>query len=263
MAGRRPELCECPRCTSQRTAHTLGADPLPRLTWLSRVAHRFALITRRGMWAGIERPVCLATATPFSENWGPCDRGIPVSEKQLAPSEGATARPAADRGEGAAAVIFEALHDDLVPPERATFGAAGYDLRAYLRGRRVRVSTGEAEEERAVTDAGELDLEPGVTALIPLGFRARLPRGFEAQIRIRSSVAFRRGLMIPNAPGTIDSDYPDEWMVMLRNDSTRTVTLSHGERIAQAVLHRFSVLPWTEGAVAQTTDRKGGFGSTG
>jgi len=106
-------------------------------------------------------------------------------------------------------------------------------------------------------------LYPGDTALIPTGFKARVPDGFEAQVRIRSSMAFKRGLILPNAPGTIDADYPDEWLIMVQNVSAQPVTIEHGERLAQVILSRFEVVPWVEGEVAITTDREGGFGSTG
>ena len=110
---------------------------------------------------------------------------------------------------------------------------------------------------------GRLALEPGVIALVPLGFRARLPDGYEAQLRVRSSIAFRKGLVLPNAPGTIDADYPDEWLAMMKNDSGSVVMIEHGERIAQVVLNRFEVLEWSAGSVGLSTDRKGGVGSTG
>ena len=100
-------------------------------------------------------------------------------------------------------------------------------------------------------------------ALVPLGFRARLPAGIEAQIRPRSGAAFKKGLRIPNAPGTIDSDYPDEWMVILENGASGPVQIVHGERIAQVVLARYEVLAIREGAVGVSSSRTGGFGSTG
>lgn len=161
------------------------------------------------------------------------------------------------------AIIFEPLQPGVAPPSRATRGAAGYDVRAHLAGRSVRVARGGVVSDVAAGPDGRLQLDPGTTALVPLGFRARLPEGYEAQLRIRSSIAFRKGLVLPNAPGTIDADYPDEWLVMLKNDSDSIVTIDHGERIAQVVLNRFEVLEWAEGAVAVSTDRVGGVGSTG
>lgn len=159
-------------------------------------------------------------------------------------------------------VLFEALFPDVAPPERATRGSAGYDLRAHLRGRTVRVAADGAVVTRRVGDDGVLEMAPGETALVPLGFRARLPPGTEAQLRIRSSVAFTRSLVLPNAPGTVDADYPDEWLVMLRNVGAVPATIRHGERIAQAVLARFETVTWEAGTVAATT-RLGGLGSTG
>ncbi len=163
-------------------------------------------------------------------------------------------------------VVFEALHPDVKPPERATAGSAGFDLHAYLAGRRVRCSDGvslwEAESSRVGTGWG-VELLPGVMALIPLGFRARLPDGFEAQVRPRSGASFKKGLQIPNAPGTVDADYPDEWLVPVRNATAAPMRIEHGERIAQAVFQRYEVLSWEPGPVRVTTDRAGGFGSTG
>ena len=160
-------------------------------------------------------------------------------------------------------VIFEPLHDDVVAPERQTEEAAGYDLRAYLRRRRVQLRYADTGELGEIEVDGSLALDPGDIALVPTGFRARLPSGFEAQIRLRSSLAFRKGLILPNAPGTIDADYPDEWLVMAKNDSSRTVVIDHGERIAQAIITPFCAPPWTSGSVTQSTDRTGGLGSTG
>jgi dUTP pyrophosphatase len=103
----------------------------------------------------------------------------------------------------------------------------------------------------------------GVTALIPLGFKAQLPVGIEGQVRPRSGTTFKRGLQIPNSPGTIDSDFPDEWMVLVKNPLEHEVVVEHGERIAQLVLSRYEVLDVENGSVGVTTTRVGGFGSTG
>ena len=166
--------------------------------------------------------------------------------------------------QGNQTVIFEPLHSDVVLPSRETDGSAGYDVRAYLDGRDVRMRLGGSGElcEAPATE-GRITLSPGDVALIPTGFKARVPVGFEAQVRIRSSMAFKRGLLLPNAPGTIDADYPDEWLIMVKNTSAQAVSIEHGERLAQVILNRFEVVPWVEGEVGVTTDRKGGFGSTG
>lgn len=167
-------------------------------------------------------------------------------------------------------VLFEKLHDDVSVPSRSTAHSAGYDIRAYLKGRRVSLYRDGATEplslEAQTADdsrSAYILLQPGDRALIPTGFRARLPAGYEAQIRMRSSVAYRKGLVAPNAPGTVDADYPDEWFVLVQNSSGGPQRVEHGERIAQVVLNRHEVLPWREGEVGVTTDRVGGFGSTG
>ena len=160
-------------------------------------------------------------------------------------------------------IVFEPLHDGVVTPRRATDGAAGSDMCAFLRGRTVRIWRDTAEHSQPIGGDDRLTLEPADVALVPLGFRARLPEGYEAQVRLRSSMALRRGLILPNAPGTIDADYPDEWLVMTRNISARPVTIGHGERIAQIILQRFATLEWQHGVVTRSTDRTGGLGSTG
>jgi dUTP pyrophosphatase len=162
-------------------------------------------------------------------------------------------------------ITVELLHDDARAPRRATEGSAGYDLCAYVRSRSIKCSDGQRTwmEEPATRGDDAFDLAPGVIALVPLGFKARLPLGVEAQIRPRSGTTFKKGLAIPNAPGTVDSDFPDEWMVLVKNPTTVPIRIDHGERIAQMVLARFEVLPIETGRVGVTTDRVGGFGSTG
>ncbi|MEO7458382.1 MAG: dUTP diphosphatase [Gemmatimonadaceae bacterium] len=162
--------------------------------------------------------------------------------------------------------LIERLHDDVVVPTRATAGSAGLDLRAYLRGRSVKTSDGLAGGEIAAAEDGDawsITLRPDEMALIPLGFKTRLPHGVEAQIRPRSGQAFKNALTVPNAPGTIDADYAEEWMVMVRNGAPVARRIVHGERIAQVVFARFLPLTLNEGAVTRTTERAGGFGSTG
>lgn len=162
--------------------------------------------------------------------------------------------------------VIERLHDDVILPAPATPGSAGYDLRAYLKGRTIRHSDGITQAERAAVEeqgAWGVTLAPGEMALIPLGFRTRLPGGIEAQIRPRSGQAFKHALTIPNAPGTVDADYAEEWMVIVRNDAPAARRIEHGERIAQAVFARYVAPELREGMVQRSTERAGGFGSTG
>ena len=163
-------------------------------------------------------------------------------------------------------VLIEPLYDDVVLPARATAGSAGHDLRAFLRERSVAVSDGVRQGERAATvegGGGGMTLAPREMALVPLGFRTRLPVGMEAQVRPRSGQAFRHALTIPNAPGTVDADYAEEWLVIVRNDAPAARRIVHGERIAQVVFARHEAPELEAGQVARTTERAGGFGSTG
>lgn len=163
-------------------------------------------------------------------------------------------------------ILIEPLFDDVVLPARATAGSAGHDLRAYLRERTVSVSNGLLQTTRdATSEDGEwgITLSPDEMALVPLGFRTRLPSGMEAQVRPRSGQAFRHALTIPNAPGTVDADYAEEWLVIVRNDAPSARRLVHGERIAQVVFARYEAPELEQGSVTRSTERAGGFGSTG
>jgi dUTP pyrophosphatase len=71
---------------------------------------------------------------------------------------------------------------------------------------------------------------------VPTGIAVAIPQGFEGQVRPRSGLALRHGLGIPNAPGTIDSDYRGEVGVILVNWGREPVRLARGERIAQLVV---------------------------
>jgi dUTP pyrophosphatase len=158
-------------------------------------------------------------------------------------------------------IAFEPLYPGVIPPQPSTEEAAGLDAVAHLEGRKVytypRGSTTMSQE------GPEIMLWAGWRAAIPLGFKARLPRGYEMQVRSRSGLALKKGLIVLNAPGTIDSDYPGEWAVILQNTSDEMVKISHNERIAQLVLAPVVRLRWMEGKVGQVGDRVGGFGSTG
>lgn len=158
--------------------------------------------------------------------------------------------------------IFQPLHDDVVAPARATEGAAGYDVRAYVRGQTVEGYRGLTQVTIEV-EGDTLVIEPGTRVAVPLGFRAALPREMEAQLRLRSSIAFRRGLVMPNAPATIDSDFPGEWRVLVTNTLDEPVEIQHQERLAQIVFSRYGVVKWEVGEVGRSTDRAGGIGSTG
>jgi dUTP pyrophosphatase len=146
-------------------------------------------------------------------------------------------------------IEFMAHYDRaLPPPAYESAGAAGADLRCSF-----------ADEDRAEG----LTLAPGARALIPTGLRMAIPQGYEIQIRPRSGLAFKQGLTVCNAPGTIDSDYRGEVKALLINLGDAPVTVAHGDRVAQMVLAPVTQAVFTPGALDDTARGNGGFGSTG
>ena len=132
---------------------------------------------------------------------------------------------------------------DLPLPTRQTSGSAGYDLAS-------------AEPDFV--------LAPGERRLVGTGLAVEIPPGVEGQVRPRSGLALRHGLTMPNAPGTIDSDYRGELRVILQNSGTEPVTIARGERIAQLVFARYETPAIVEARSLEDTSRSGGgFGSTG
>ena len=89
-------------------------------------------------------------------------------------------------------------------------------------------------------------LQPGAYQLIPTGLFAALPVGTELQVRPRSGLAFKHGITVLNAPGTIDADYRGEIGVLLINHGTQPFTIENGERIAQLVLAKYERIVWSE-----------------
>jgi len=132
-------------------------------------------------------------------------------------------------------------------PSYASEGAAGLDLSAAL--------------------DGPLTLVPGARVAVPTGLVIALPAGHEGQVRPRSGLAFKHGLTVVNAPGTIDEDYRGELKVLLINLGQEPYTIHNGDRIAQLVVApvaRVSVEPVADVAALGSTERgEGGFGSSG
>lgn len=131
-------------------------------------------------------------------------------------------------------------------PRYETDGAAGADLRANLPG------------QDSVT------LQPGARILVPTGLRMAIPDGFEVQIRPRSGLALKHGITLPNAPGTIDSDYRGALGVIVMNAGQEPFTIAHGDRIAQMVVAPVMRATFRHAETLDLTSRgSGGFGSTG
>lgn len=138
--------------------------------------------------------------------------------------------------------VINRSHHEL--PQYATQQAAGIDLRAYI--------------QKPVV------LKPLQRTLIPTGLFLEIPPGFEAQVRPRSGLAFKKGLTVLNSPGTIDADYRGEIGVILINLSETDVEIADGERIAQMVFAQHETAQWVESSALTDTERgSGGFGHTG
>ena len=99
---------------------------------------------------------------------------------------------------------------------------------------------------------------------IPTGLAVEFPAGYEIQVRPRSGLAFKQGLTVVNAPGTIDSDYRGEIKILLVNLGTESVTVQPGDRIAQLVLQKVDQMQFVEADdLGETRRGADGFGSTG
>jgi dUTP pyrophosphatase len=109
-----------------------------------------------------------------------------------------------------------------------------------------------------------VSIQPGDRVLIPTGLRIAVPRGFEAQLRARSGLAVRHGLMLPNAPGTVDSDFRGEVQVILANLGSSPVVIERGMRFAQLIVAPVAraTLRVVE-SLSSTARGAGGFGHTG
>ena len=130
-------------------------------------------------------------------------------------------------------------------PEYKTIGAAGCDIAAWL-------------------PNGPVTIEPGCSLLIPTGLYIQLPVGFEAQIRSRSGLALKNGIVVLNSPGTIDADYRGEIGIILYNSGIEPFEVCSGNRIAQMVIARCEQAKFSIVEELDETERAdGGFGHTG
>ena len=129
-------------------------------------------------------------------------------------------------------------------PRYETEQSAGMDLRANL--------------DEPIT------LKPLERTLVKTGLFIALPKGYEAQVRPRSGLAYKKGITVLNSPGTIDADYRGEIGVLLVNLSNEDFVIEDGERVAQLVIAKHEQAEWLEVEILSETERgAGGFGSTG
>ena len=129
-------------------------------------------------------------------------------------------------------------------PKYESSGASGLDVRAQL------------PEPMAVL--------PGQRVLVPTGLSLEVPKEYEIQARPRSGLALKKGLSLPNSPGTIDADYRGEIKIIMINLGKEPVTIEDQERIAQLVICPVvkAKLKLVED-LSKTSRGSGGFGSTG
>lgn len=129
-------------------------------------------------------------------------------------------------------------------PSYATSGASGVDICAHI--------------------PASLYVLPHQTVLVPTGLRIAIPSGYEVQIRPRSGLAARSGMLLPNAPGTIDSDYRGELKILMRNTASSICIIRPGDRVAQMVCAQSRRIRWRRRRVLPNSKRgAGGLGSTG
>lgn len=134
--------------------------------------------------------------------------------------------------------------NDLPLPSYATLHSAGMDLLSAISEKKI--------------------LKPMERFLCPTGISIALPVGYEAQIRSRSGLAYKNGIVVVNSPGTIDADYRGEVFVPLINLSSEDFIIERGMRIAQMIIGQFTTVNWNLVEILSDTDRAaGGFGSTG
>ena len=134
--------------------------------------------------------------------------------------------------------------EGVILPSYESSGAAAMDIRAFTQ--------------------KDLLLEPQSWIKIPTGLFMEIPVGYEGQIRPRSGLAFKHGISVLNAPGTIDSDYRGEVEIILINHGKEAYTVKNGERIAQLLICSLARVEIREVTNLTETKRgEGGFGSTG
>ena len=129
-------------------------------------------------------------------------------------------------------------------PSIATPGSAGLDLKANL--------------------DQDICIKPLERVAIPTGLFISIPLGYEGQIRSRSGLSFKHGIIVINAPGTIDSDYRGELKILLINLSNEDYIVHDGDRVAQLVISSYAVPKWNLVDDLDKSQRAdNGFGSTG
>lgn len=146
-------------------------------------------------------------------------------------------------------------------PKYAHDGDSGFDLRAWIN---------ETDGGSKLDENGEycISLDPLERRLIHTGIYVELPENTEAQVRSRSGLSLKQGLIVANTPGTVDNFYRNEVGVILINLSKESVTVTNGDRIAQMIicpvyLKELINLEKIEEVNTNTDRGLNGFGSSG
>ena len=141
-------------------------------------------------------------------------------------------------------ILVKKFYKNIKLPVYKTSGSSGMDLVAYIK--------------------NKITIATGKTAIIPTGIAVAIPKNYEIQIRPRSGLAAKKGISVLNTPGTVDSDYRGEIIIILINLSKKSFVVKSGDRVAQMIL-----CPVAKGKLQEvknlpkTVRGKGGFGSTG
>ena len=138
-------------------------------------------------------------------------------------------------------------------PKYAHEGDAGFDFTAIIN-----------EKDTMGNWADDILVAPGEKYIVRTGISMAIPKGYEVQVRPRSGLAYKHGITIINSPGTIDSTFRGEILIILLNTGNEPFKIETGDRIAQGVVSKIPKAEILEVEELDETERgAGGFGSTG
>jgi dUTP pyrophosphatase len=154
-------------------------------------------------------------------------------------------------------------------PEYSTEGSACFDLRADLTGlSAVTVYNNRNQEVQRIVRGSQgeeiIVLDPGDRVMVPTNIIFDIPEDYKILIYPRSGLSLKKGIRLANSVGVVDSDFIDPAMILVYNASRVGVTISQGERLAQAEMVPVTKVKFNKMAErpAIKTSRNGGFGST-
>lgn len=171
-------------------------------------------------------------------------------------------------------VQIQKIYPEVEIPTYATAGSSGFDFKSYLKfylsdfemfaSKFAKVRNEDYRiilvEEKLV----QIELLPFKSIPIPTGLKLAIPDSLEMQVRPRSGLSIKQGLVLTNTPGTVDSDYRGEIILLMKNSTEKSIIISHNERLAQGVIvpvfqAKFIEVP----SLDETIRGEGGFGHTG